>query len=175
MRKAARQLGWKVTTIGRAGTRPGTVVAVQDTREVPDAFRAVVSGATNDRRHCSATTSRTPARPGHRQEHFWSPVNAPVPGLDRRAALIVHRVEEGTQLIHAPGPGGSGRAQALENELYTRPREPQEANEDLRETQGRNRNVALALQEAMLHRSRRAGQPMMATGASQALRSTVMV
>jgi hypothetical protein len=49
MRKAARQLGWKVTTIGQAGTRHGTMVAVQDTREVPDAFRAVVSAVMNDK------------------------------------------------------------------------------------------------------------------------------
>ncbi|MFE7045585.1 hypothetical protein ACFU9X_41110 [Streptomyces atratus] len=33
MRKAARQLGWKATTIGMIGTRHGTVVAVSDTRE----------------------------------------------------------------------------------------------------------------------------------------------
>ncbi|MER8226374.1 hypothetical protein ABTZ58_38975 [Streptomyces sp. NPDC094143] len=40
MRKAAKQLRWKVTTIGWTGTRNGTVIAVQDTREVPDGFRA---------------------------------------------------------------------------------------------------------------------------------------
>ncbi|MFE2536869.1 hypothetical protein [Streptomyces sp. NPDC059371] len=33
MRRAARQLGWKGTTIGRIGTRFGTMVA--DTRTVP--------------------------------------------------------------------------------------------------------------------------------------------
>ncbi|WP_405681954.1 hypothetical protein [Streptomyces sp. NBC_00057] len=36
MRKAARQLGWKATTIGMIGTRHGTMVAVSDTREVPE-------------------------------------------------------------------------------------------------------------------------------------------
>ncbi|MFF0094733.1 hypothetical protein ACFYSF_32920 [Streptomyces canus] len=35
MRKAARQLDWKVETIGWIGTRFGTMVAVQDRREVP--------------------------------------------------------------------------------------------------------------------------------------------
>ncbi|MEV5386260.1 hypothetical protein [Streptomyces sp. NPDC052721] len=48
MRKAAKQLGWKVTTLGWTGTRHGTMVAVQDTREVPGEFRAVVDVAMND-------------------------------------------------------------------------------------------------------------------------------
>ncbi|MFD4260705.1 hypothetical protein ACFWR9_24560 [Streptomyces sp. NPDC058534] len=49
MRKAAKQLGWKVTTLGWIGTRNGTMVAVQDTREVPDEHRAVVDAAMNDK------------------------------------------------------------------------------------------------------------------------------
>lgn len=49
MRKAAKQVGWKVTTIGWIGTRNGTMVAVQDTREVPDEHRAVVDAAMNDK------------------------------------------------------------------------------------------------------------------------------
>ncbi len=92
-----------------------------------------------------------PGRPGHWQEHFWSPVNAPVLGSDGRVALIVHRVEEVTQLIRARGgPGGGDRFRVLESELYTRSRELQEVNESLREAQARDRSVALALQEAML-------------------------
>ncbi|MCF2436884.1 hypothetical protein LV779_33950 [Streptomyces thinghirensis] len=47
--KAAKQLGWKVITIGWIGTRNGTMVAaVQDTREVPDEHRAVVDAAMNE-------------------------------------------------------------------------------------------------------------------------------
>ncbi|MEV6250628.1 hypothetical protein AB0M38_31275 [Streptomyces sp. NPDC051742] len=49
MRKAARQLGWKVTTIGMIGTRHGTMVVVQDTREVPEEHQAVLNDAMNDR------------------------------------------------------------------------------------------------------------------------------
>ncbi|WP_405959445.1 hypothetical protein OG239_43330 (plasmid) [Streptomyces sp. NBC_00868] len=41
MRKAARQLGWKVTTIGMIGTRHGTMLVVSDTA-VPEDYRAVV-------------------------------------------------------------------------------------------------------------------------------------
>ncbi|MEW1583695.1 hypothetical protein AB0407_37375 [Streptomyces microflavus] len=49
MRKAARQPGWKVTKIGRAGTRYGTMVVVQDVRDVPKEHQAVVNHAMNDR------------------------------------------------------------------------------------------------------------------------------
>ncbi|MEU2872827.1 hypothetical protein ABZ769_27070 [Streptomyces olivoreticuli] len=49
MRKAARQLGWKVITVGMIGTRHGTMVVVQDTRAVPDQHRAAVGGAMNER------------------------------------------------------------------------------------------------------------------------------
>ncbi|CAM5585051.1 PP2C family protein-serine/threonine phosphatase [Streptomyces aurantiogriseus] len=100
-----------------------------------------------------------PQRPGHWEEHYWSPVNAPVHGPDGRVALIVHRVEEITELIRARGgPGGDThagpaadtRARVLEAELYTRARELQEVNERLRTAHAREREVALALQAAML-------------------------
>ncbi|MFE0642565.1 PP2C family protein-serine/threonine phosphatase [Streptomyces sp. NPDC058877] len=91
-------------------------------------------------------------RPGRWVEHFWSPVNAPVLGQDGRTALIVHRVEEVTELIRArDGAGSDGnRARVLEAELYTRSRELQEVNERLRRAHAREREVALTLQAAML-------------------------
>ncbi|WP_329075546.1 SpoIIE family protein phosphatase [Streptomyces niveus] len=90
-------------------------------------------------------------RPGRWLEHYWSPVNAPVLGPDGDVVLIVHRVEEVTELIHARGgPGNDRSARVLEAELYTRARELQELNERLRRTQARDREVALALQAAML-------------------------
>ncbi|MFF4255010.1 PP2C family protein-serine/threonine phosphatase [Streptomyces sp. NPDC001663] len=90
-------------------------------------------------------------RPGHWEEHYWSPVNAPVFGPDGRVALIVHRVEEVTELIRAfGGPGDDSRARVLEAELYTRARELQEVNERLRKAHAHEREVALALQAAML-------------------------
>jgi hypothetical protein len=49
MRKAARQLGWKATTTGVIGTCHGTMVVVQDVREVPEEHQAVLSDAMNDR------------------------------------------------------------------------------------------------------------------------------
>ncbi|MFG2130680.1 PP2C family protein-serine/threonine phosphatase [Streptomyces sp. NPDC048751] len=93
-----------------------------------------------------------PERPGHWAEHFWSPVNAPVLDPDGRVVLIAHRVEEVTELIRARGGTGSdsSRARVLEAELYTRSRELQDVNERLRRAHARDREVALALQAAML-------------------------
>src|SRR4051795_10293289 len=90
-------------------------------------------------------------RPGHWQEHFWSPVNAPVIGPDGKVVLVVHRVEEVTEFIRAFGAQDGDRgSRALEAELYTRARELQEVNERLRTAHAREREVALALQAAML-------------------------
>ncbi|MEU6378823.1 SpoIIE family protein phosphatase [Streptomyces sp. NPDC046909] len=92
-----------------------------------------------------------PEHPGHWDEHYWSPVNAPVHGPDGKVSLIVHRVEEVTELIRAfGGPDGDRRARVLEAELYTRARELKEVNERLRQAHAREREVALALQAAML-------------------------
>ncbi|MGW4868265.1 PP2C family protein-serine/threonine phosphatase [Streptomyces chartreusis] len=92
-----------------------------------------------------------PLHPGEWEERYWSPVNAPVFGPDGKVALLVHRVEEVTELIRLRGsPGRNSRARVLEAELYTRARELQEVNERLRQSHAREREVALALQEAML-------------------------
>lgn len=49
MRKAARTLGWKVTTLGWIGTQHGTMVGVQDVREVPKQYAAAVNESMNER------------------------------------------------------------------------------------------------------------------------------
>ncbi|MFI1284177.1 PP2C family protein-serine/threonine phosphatase [Streptomyces sp. NPDC020858] len=92
-----------------------------------------------------------PDRPGVWQERYWSPVNVPVRAPDGTVALLLHRVEEVTELIRARGARtGEGQSQALESEFYTRARELQEVNERLRQAHAREREVALHLQEAML-------------------------
>ncbi|MGW0613946.1 PP2C family protein-serine/threonine phosphatase [Streptomyces sp. NPDC002788] len=94
-----------------------------------------------------------PERPGEWEERYWSPVNAPLLGPDGKVTLILHRVEEVTELIRARGRHGghrNTRARMLEAELYTRARELQELNERLRLAHSREREVALALQKAML-------------------------
>ncbi|MFH9551748.1 PP2C family protein-serine/threonine phosphatase [Streptomyces sp. NPDC051445] len=102
-------------------------------------------------------------RPGEWDERYWSPVNAPVYGPDGSVVLLVHRVEEVTELIRARGGRGTGgdtagsRGRVLEAELYTRARELQELNERLRLAHAREREVALALQKAMLPAGRQIG------------------
>lgn len=121
---------------------------MRETRE--SMLRAVATGE-RDTMAVLRYDIEDPQRPGHWEEHFWSPVNAPVLGADGKVTLLVHRVEEVTELIrHRGGPGGDSRARVLEAELYTRARELQEVNERLRKAHAREREVALALQEALL-------------------------
>ncbi|MFF4429600.1 PP2C family protein-serine/threonine phosphatase [Streptomyces sp. NPDC001513] len=91
-------------------------------------------------------------RPGVWEERYWSPVNVPVLAPDGSVALLLHRVEEVTELIRSRvGAGdGSGRAQELASDLYARGRELQEVNARLRQAHAREREVALHLQDAML-------------------------
>ncbi|MEU6258066.1 SpoIIE family protein phosphatase [Streptomyces sp. NPDC047043] len=98
-----------------------------------------------------------PHQSGVWEERYWSPVNAPVIGPDGKVVLLVHRVEEVTELIKARGGPTGSRARVLEAELYTRARELQELNERLRQAHAREREVALALQEAMLPARRQVG------------------
>ncbi|MFF8647798.1 PP2C family protein-serine/threonine phosphatase [Streptomyces griseoluteus] len=87
-------------------------------------------------------------QPGRWEERYWSPVNAPVFAPDGHIAVLIHRVEEVTELLRATGrPGGERN---LEAELYSRMRELHQVNERLRKAHAREREVALALQRAML-------------------------
>ncbi|MFJ8537890.1 PP2C family protein-serine/threonine phosphatase [Streptomyces sp. NPDC093591] len=120
-------------------------------RDVQASMLRVVATGERDTMALQRYDVEDPVRPGHWEERYWSPVNAPVFGPDGRVALIVHRVEEVTELIRLRGTqGGDSRARVLEAELYTRARELQELNERLRQAHAREREVALALQEAML-------------------------
>ncbi|MEU3279141.1 PP2C family protein-serine/threonine phosphatase [Streptomyces antibioticus] len=120
-------------------------------RETEASMLRVVSSGERDTMALLRYDIEDPTRPGVWQEHYWSPVNAPVLGPDGKVALVVHRVEEITELIRARGnPGDDDRARVLEAELYTRARELQEVNERLRRAHAREREVALALQAAML-------------------------
>ncbi|MFF2806322.1 SpoIIE family protein phosphatase [Streptomyces sp. NPDC058000] len=94
-------------------------------------------------------------RPGGFEERWWSPVNTPVHGPDGQVAYIIHRVEDVTDFVrtrrlHGPRPLAE-RAQSMEAELYVRARELQRLNDELRAAHARERQVAVTLQEAMLH------------------------
>ncbi|MER5792880.1 SpoIIE family protein phosphatase [Streptomyces sp. NPDC001980] len=99
-------------------------------------------------------------RPGVFEERWWSPVNTPVLGAAGQVDYIIHRVEDVTSFVkeyratHPDGVRATERpqeTQALEAELYARARELQRLNEELRQAHTREREVAVILQEAMLH------------------------
>ncbi|MGW0912517.1 PP2C family protein-serine/threonine phosphatase [Streptomyces sp. NPDC002784] len=120
-------------------------------RETRESMQRVVATGERDPMALLRYDIEDPQRPGHWQEHYWSPVNAPVLDADGQVVLLVHRVEEVTDLIRAFGRrGGDSRDRVLEAELYTRARELQQVNERLRKAHAREREVALALQAALL-------------------------
>ena len=82
---------------------------------------------------CSATTWRAPDRPGSGRSATGARSTPRCSAATGKVALLVHRVEEVTELIRARG-GARRRAgrRVLEAELYTRARELQELNERLR-------------------------------------------
>ncbi|MFF5789142.1 PP2C family protein-serine/threonine phosphatase [Streptomyces sp. NPDC012693] len=130
--------------------RPGEPDA-SGTRSLRDSLRRVVSTGESDSMALHRYDVEDPDRPGVWEERYWSPINVPVLGPDGAVVLLLHRVEEVTELIRARGTrGGGDRSRVLEAELYTRARELQEVNQRLRETHAREREVALHLQRAML-------------------------
>ncbi|MER6531486.1 SpoIIE family protein phosphatase [Streptomyces sp. NPDC001508] len=98
-----------------------------------------------------------PDRPGHRDRRYWSPVNVPVLDRDGRVALLVHRIEEATELVRVRPEAGAGPGEVPESELYRRACTLQDVNERLRQAHAREREVALALQRAMLPAPRQIG------------------
>ncbi|WP_426368581.1 PP2C family protein-serine/threonine phosphatase [Streptomyces sp. E-08] len=98
------------------------------------------------------------SQPGVFEERWWSPVNTPVKNAEGRVAWIIHRVEDVTAFMHSRRFSGRGqgrrmteREAGMEAELYARARELQRLNEELRAAHAREREVAVTLQEAMLH------------------------
>ncbi|MBC2902652.1 PP2C family protein-serine/threonine phosphatase [Streptomyces cupreus] len=119
-------------------------------RNVEASMRRVLATGERDTMALQRYDVEYPDRPGQWEERYWSPVNAPVLGPDGKVRLLAHRVEEVTELIRARGGPSGTRTRVLEAELYTRARELQELNDRLRQAHAREREVALALQEAML-------------------------
>lgn len=124
-----------------------------DTSELADlqaSLRRVLENRTQDVAGFVRHDIEEPDRPGVFAERYWSPVNAPVLDSGGRVALVVHRLEEITDLVRAGAPDVDHRHRRMQLELYARSRELQQVNERLREANARERAVALALQEAML-------------------------
>lgn len=124
--------------------------AASGMRNLHASLHRVVATGESDSMALQRYDVEDPDRPGEWQERYWSPVNVPVLGPDGAVALVLHRIEEVTELIRARGTRGGSGARVLEAELYTRARELQELNQRLREAHAREREVALHLQQAML-------------------------
>ncbi|GGU99996.1 hypothetical protein GCM10010275_43360 [Streptomyces litmocidini] len=125
--------------------------AATGTRNLYVSLRRVAATGERDTMALQRYDVEDPERPGVWQERYWSTINVPVLAPDGSVALLLHRVEEVTELIRARGGrSGGDRARVMEAELYTRARELQEVNERLRKAHAREREVALHLQEAML-------------------------
>ncbi|WP_406367677.1 PP2C family protein-serine/threonine phosphatase [Streptomyces sp. NBC_00645] len=94
-------------------------------------------------------------RPGVFEERWWSAINTPVLGQDGQVEWILHRGEDVTSFIRSHprlrGGGALSDVEARELELYARALELKRLNEELRQAHARERQVALTLQEAMLH------------------------
>ncbi|WP_327281121.1 MULTISPECIES: PP2C family protein-serine/threonine phosphatase [unclassified Streptomyces] len=125
--------------------------AASGMRNLSASLRRVASTGESDSMALQRYDVEDPDRPGMWEERYWSPVNVPVLAPDGAVALVLHRVEEVTELMRARGPrrGGQGD-RVLEAELYSRARELQELNQRLRDAHAREREVALHLQQAML-------------------------
>ncbi|MBL1110100.1 SpoIIE family protein phosphatase [Streptomyces sp. 5-8] len=90
------------------------------------------------------------------KERWWTAINVPVLGPDGKVTWIIHRSEDMTDVVRARDTGhppsiSPGREAAMEAELYARARQLQQLNEELRQAHARERRIAVALQEAMLH------------------------
>ncbi|MEU2492477.1 SpoIIE family protein phosphatase [Streptomyces sp. NPDC007883] len=121
--------------------------AAYDARHLEASLRAVLANRKIDM-DLQRYDVESAQRPGHWEERYWSVVNAPVFAPDGQIALVIHRVEEVTELLRATSrPDGSLQ---LEAELFSRMRQLHEINERLRRAHAREREVALALQRAML-------------------------
>uniref|UniRef100_A0AAU3ICB4 SpoIIE family protein phosphatase n=1 Tax=Streptomyces sp. NBC_01393 TaxID=2903851 RepID=A0AAU3ICB4_9ACTN len=94
-------------------------------------------------------------RPGVFEERWWSAINTPVLGPDGQVEWILHRGEDVTSFIRSHPRLREGGAlsdvEARELELYARALELKRLNEELRQAHARERQVAVTLQEAMLH------------------------
>jgi len=99
------------------------------------------------------------AETGEFVERYWSPMNIPVLDDEGRTRLVLHRTEDVTDYVReraarerdvARGEAWRRRVLEVEADLVARARELQDLNQALREANERQREVALALQRAML-------------------------
>ncbi|SEG93259.1 PAS domain S-box-containing protein [Actinacidiphila yanglinensis] len=90
-------------------------------------------------------------RTGRFEPRWWNVINQPVTGPDGRVELIMHRVEDVTEFVRTERRVADGSTdEAPRAEIFSRAEELQRANLSLQESALRTKDVALALQRAML-------------------------
>ncbi|OEJ42801.1 protein phosphatase [Streptomyces agglomeratus] len=94
-------------------------------------------------------------QPGGFEERWWSEIHTPILGPDAKVRWIVQRAEDVTAFVHSRlarqlTEEFTEREKGMAAELYARAGELNRLNQELREAHARERQVAVALQEAML-------------------------
>ncbi|GAA2440129.1 hypothetical protein GCM10010191_64530 [Actinomadura vinacea] len=126
---------------------------VSSVRDLHESLERVIATGERDVMPLQRYDVQPAGRPGRWEERYWIIINIPLRGADGKVTAIVHRVEELTEYVRAVrgrGESEGERAMKIQAELYTRSRELQDLNQRLRRAHAREREVALALQEAML-------------------------
>ncbi|TYP81113.1 SpoIIE family protein phosphatase [Blastococcus xanthinilyticus] len=116
-------------------------------------LRASLERARDTRRpHTMAIQRYDIPRPdGGYEERFWSPRNVPVLDDDGQVVLLLHRSDDITDYIRArddagaPGAGDQGRVAQVEADLFTRTRELEHSNAQLRALREREQRTSRAL------------------------------
>ncbi len=130
-------------------------IAADAERNLKASLRRVLDTGAPDTLVLQRYDIAAPGLPSGFEERWWSNIHTPIPAPDGTVAWIVQRSEDVTAFIR------SGRARRLTDEfterekgmaaeLYVRARELHRLNQELREAHDRERQVAVALQEAML-------------------------
>ncbi|MFD6313326.1 PP2C family protein-serine/threonine phosphatase [Streptomyces nigra] len=98
-----------------------------------------------------------PARDGSGgfEEHWWSEIHTPIAGPDGAVRWIVQRADDVTGFVRSQRtqePAGelTDLEKGMAAELYVRAREVHRLNQELRQAHARERQIGVALQEAML-------------------------
>ncbi|MFD7692568.1 PP2C family protein-serine/threonine phosphatase [Streptomyces sp. NPDC059374] len=96
-----------------------------------------------------------PDAPDGFEERWWSEIHTPIAGPDGAVRWIVQRADDVTGFVRsqrAQEPAGelTDLEKGMAAELYVRAREVHRLNQELRQAHARERQIGVALQEAML-------------------------
>ncbi|MCO5968909.1 PP2C family protein-serine/threonine phosphatase [Actinoallomurus soli] len=127
-------------------------------RRLEDSLRWVATSRRPDTMAPIRYDVAVPGRSGEFEERWWSSTITPVAGPDGTLAWFLMRTVDVTAFVDFCDTGDrpshenlSGREQALAAELFDHALELQRLNDELRRSYARERQVALAIQDRMLH------------------------